>query len=396
MEFRMARRMDNMKASEVREALKITQQPDIISFAGGLPAPELFPVRELIEVSRMVLQESGSRALQYAPTEGYNPLRDWVAARMNQTLGTEMKRENILITHGSQQALDLAGKVFLDEGDVVLCERPTYLAAITAFRAYGCVFAEVDTDKDGMLPESLEEQLRVNDRVKLVYIIPDFQNPTGTTWSRARRKQAAEITAKYGVPLFEDNPYHELRYEGEHLPSAKVFDRTSNVLCTGTFSKIFCPGLRIGWLAGDEDLIRRVTLAKQGTDLQCNTLAQMEIVKFMECYDIDAHIERIRDVYRSRRDVAVETMSRTFPDSVQFKRPNGGLFTWGAAPANVNIRKVLSRCLDRKVAFIPGGSFYANNPQENTFRLNFSCMPEKRIREGIKIIGEELVQFLRE
>jgi len=383
MEFKTAKRMSRIRASEIREILKVTERPEIISFAGGLPAPELFPVDAIKEVNRLVLEQDGAKALQYSPTEGYRPLRDWIAKRMNSRLGTDFDADGIVITHGSQQALDLSGKVFLDEGDVVLCESPTYLAAISAFRAYGCEFIEIPTDDDGMVMAELAKALEGCDKVKLIYVIPDFQNPTGRTWSSERRKQLAELSAKYRVAVLEDNPYGELRFEGDFLPSVKSFDVTGNVLCTGTFSKIFCPGYRIGWIAGDKEIIRKYVLVKQGTDLQCNTIAQMEIAKYLDLYDIDAHIETIREVYRKRRDLAIQTMEHVFPEGVTFTRPQGGLFAWVELPASVDARKLLEKCLEQNVAFVPGGSFFPNGGKENTFRINFSNMPEDRIVEGL-------------
>ena len=396
MEFRLAKRMSEIKASEIREILKVTEKPEVISFAGGLPAPELFPVNEIKEVNRIVLEESGTKALQYTTTEGYRPLRNWIAERMNCRLGTSFDCDNILITHGSQQALDLSGKVFLDEGDVVFCESPTYLAAISAFKAYGCEFIEISTDDNGMIIFELEKQLENCKRAKLIYVIPDFQNPTGRTWNIERRKQLAEVSAKHGVAVVEDNPYGELRFEGDFLPSVKSFDTTGNIFCTGTFSKIFCPGYRIGWIAGDKDIIRKYVLVKQGTDLQCNTIAQMEISKYLELYNIDTHIEKIREVYRKRRDLAVQTMENTFPDNVVFTRPNGGLFAWVELPIYINARKVLEKSLEQNIAFVPGGSFFPNGGKENTFRINFSNMPEDRIVEGLTRLGNILKDFINE
>lgn len=387
MEFKMARRMSNIKASEIRELLKIIEQPEVISFAGGLPAPELFPVEAIIEVNRLVLESDGAKALQYSTTEGFQPLREWIANRMNQRLGTAFDCDNILITHGSQQALDLTGKVFLDEDDVVFCESPTYLAAISALKAYGCRFVEIPTDDQGMVIAELEKQLAQHPEGKLIYIIPDFQNPTGRTWSLERRKELAALSARYGIAVLEDNPYGELRFEGEFLPSVKSFDCTGNILCTGTFSKIFCPGYRIGWVAGEKEIIRQFVLVKQGTDLQCNTIAQMEIAKYLELYDIDAHIEKIRAVYKKRRDLFVQTMQKTFPDSVSFTIPSGGLFAWVELPEDMNARDYLEKCLAENVAFVPGGSFFPNGGHENTLRLNFSNMPEDRIVEGITRMG---------
>ena len=394
MEFKIAKRMSSIKASEIREILKITERPEVISFAGGLPAPELFPIEEIKAVNRIVLDENGQKALQYTTTEGYEPLRKWIAQRMNERLGTSFDCNSVLITHGSQQALDLTGKVFLDEGDTVFCESPTYLAAISAFRAYGCNFVEIPTDDEGMIISELEKQLKICQKPKLIYVIPDFQNPTGRTWSLERRKQLADVSAKYKIAMVEDNPYGELRFEGEFLPSVKSFDAIGNTLCTGTFSKIFCPGYRIGWIAGDKDIIRKYVLAKQGTDLQCNTIAQMEISKYLELYDIDTHIEKIREIYRKRRDVAIQTMETAFPKGITFTRPQGGLFAWVELPSYVNARDVLEKCLEENVAFVPGGSFFPNGGGENTFRINFSNMPEGKIAQGLTRLGNVLKKFI--
>ncbi len=390
-----AKRIASLKASEIREILKVTENPDVISFAGGLPAPELFPVEEIKEVNRIVLEESGQKALQYTTTEGYAPLRKWIAQRMNSRLGTSFDSDNILITHGSQQALDLTGKVFLDEDDVVLCESPTYLAAISAFKAYGCKFIEIPTDDNGMIMEALEKILESTPNIKLIYAITNFQNPTGKTWSLERRKRLAELSAKYSVMVMEDNPYGELRFEGEFLPSVKSFDKDGYILCTGTFSKIFCPGYRIGWVAGDKEIIRKYVLVKQGVDLQCNTIAQMEIAKYLELYDIDEHIAKIAETYKERRNLAIEVMEKTFPESVTFTRPEGGLFMWVELPAHINARDVLDECLKRKIAFVPGGSFFPNGGRENTFRINFSNMPNERIAEGLTVIGQVLHEYIK-
>lgn len=392
--YKFAERMSHLKASEIRELLKLTEKPEVISFAGGLPAPELFPVAELLKVNRLVLEEEGTEALQYTTTEGYGPLRNWIAERMNKRLGTEFEADDILLTHGSQQALDLSGKVFLDKGDVVLCESPTYLAAISAFRAYDCSFVEVPTDDDGMLPDELVRILASTEKVKLIYVIPDFQNPTGRSWSLERRKSLVEIATKHQVVVIEDNPYGELRFEGEDLPSAKAFDRIGCVLCLGTFSKTFCPGYRIGWVAGDREIIHKLVLVKQGADLQCNTIAQREIAKYLELFDIDEHIARIRHVYKIRRDLTVKTMEEEFPEGVTFTRPQGGLFAWVELPDGINARDVLVRSLEKNVAFVPGGSFFPNGGRENTMRINFSNMPEEKIVEGLKCLGGVLREFV--
>ena len=390
MEYRYAGRLSNIRASEIRELLKLTERPEVISFAGGLPASELFPIQEIKEVNDYVLDCCGEQALQYTTTEGFRPLRRWIAERMNSRLGTAFDEDNIMITHGSQQALDLTGKVFLEEGDVVLCESPTYLAAISAFRAYGCRFAEVETDEEGMIISRLEKALEENPEAKLIYVIPDFQNPTGRTWSLERRRQLVELSAKYNVMVIEDNPYGELRYEGRFLPSVKSFDNEGNVLCTGTFSKIFCPGYRIGWIAGEKEVIRKYVLVKQGVDLQCNTVAQMVISTFLEKYDIDAHIDKIREVYRRRRDAAVDSIERFFPDNIKYTKPEGGLFLWVELDEKMNATKLLEKCLEQDVAFVPGDSFYPNRGKRNTMRINFSSTQEEQIVEGIRRIGNAI------
>ena len=396
MKLKFAKRMSYIKASEIREILKVTEQEDVISFAGGLPAPELFPIEEINEINQIVLKEAGTKALQYTTTEGYAPLREWIANRMNERLGTTFDKDNILVTHGSQQGLDLSGKVFLDDGDIVLCESPTYLAAISAFKSYGCSFIEIPTDENGMNMEALEEILSSTENVKLIYVIPTFQNPTGKTWNLERRKKLAELSAKYDVAVVEDNPYGELRFEGESLPSIKSFDTAGNILCTGSFSKIFCPGFRIGWIAGDKDIIRKYVLVKQGTDLQCNTIAQMTIAEYLKRYDIDKHIGKIVEVYKKRRDIAIKCMERYFPDNIKFTHPEGGLFTWIELPEGISAREILSKCLERKIAFVPGGSFFPNGNRENTFRINYSNMPEDRIEKGLKIVGEVIKEYIKE
>ena len=396
MKLNFAKRMSSIKASEIREILKVTEQEDVISFAGGLPAPELFPIEEINEVNQIVLREAGTKALQYTTTEGYAPLREWIAKRMNERLGTSLDKDNILITHGSQQGLDLSGKVFLDEGDVVLCESPTYLAAISAFKSYGYHFIEIPTDEHGMDMNILENVLSNTGNIKLIYVIPTFQNPTGKTWNLERRKKLAELSAQYNIAVIEDNPYGELRFEGETLPSVKSFDAVGNILCTGSFSKIFCPGFRIGWIAGDKDIIRKYVLVKQGTDLQCNTIAQMVIAEYLKRYDIDKHIGKIVEVYRKRRDVAVKCIEGYFPEGIKFTHPEGGLFTWIELPEGISARDILEKCLEKKIAFVPGGSFYPNENKENTFRINYSNMPEEKIKKGLQMIGEVIQEYIHE
>jgi len=390
MSVRFAGRMDVMRASDIRELLKITERPEVISFGGGLPAPESFPTEELMAVAAEVLSTQGARALQYSTTEGHRGLREIVASRMNATLGTAVQASGILITHGSQQGLDLTGKIFLDEGDEVLCESPTYLAAINALLAFQPRFVEVPTDDEGMIPSELERCLDRSTRARLIYVIPNFQNPSGRTWSLERRVALLEAAERRGLVVVEDDPYGQLCYEGVTPPALLALAGTGTVVYLSTFSKIFCPGMRIGWLAAPPAIYEKYVLAKQGADLQTSTFSQALLYAYLTRYDIDAGIRRIRDLYGRRRDVMLRAIEREFPPGVRWTRPRGGLFLWVTLPAHVGARDVLARCLERDVAFVPGGSSFPNGGHENTMRLNFSNMPEERIVEGIARMGAVL------
>ncbi len=391
--MKFAKRMDYLKASEIRELLKLAEKPEIISFAGGLPAPELFPTEELAKVSEVVLKEHGMQALQYGPTDGFTPLREKIAKRM-EVFGFKTNAENILITSGSQQGLDFSARVFLNEGDIVICESPSYLGAINAFKACMPQFVEVATDAEGMVMEDLEEILKTRDNVKMIYVIPDFQNPSGKTWSVERRKRLIELANEYDLPVIEDNPYGELRFEGEIPPSLKAFDTEGRVIFLGTFSKTFSPGMRLGWVIADAPILQKYNFIKQGADLQSSTIAQREMNTYMEMYDFDAHIEKIKKVYKNRRDVMIEAIKEHFPSNVTYTYPEGGLFTWVVLPEHLSARDIMPKALENNVAFVPGGSFYPNGGNENTFRLNYSNMSEDKIKEGIARLGKVLKEMM--
>ncbi|WP_297133289.1 aminotransferase-like domain-containing protein [Terrisporobacter sp.] len=396
MAVKYAKRMDLFKTSELGDILKLIEKPEIISFAGGLPASELFPVEEMKNISVKVLDECGEEALQYSSSQGYLPLRKHIAERMNKKNQTNVSHEDILITSGSQQALDFAGNVFLDEGDVVLCESPSYLGALNAFKGYQPKIVEIETDKEGMLPEALEKALKENDNVKFIYVIPDFQNPTGITWSLERRKKFMEVVNEYEIPVLEDNPYGELRYEGEYLPSLKALDTKGLVIYLGTFSKIFCPGYRMGWTCASKDILSKFITSKENSDLQTSTISQRDISKFIDEYDLDAHIENIKATYKKRRDVMIKCMKEEFPKGVSFTNPHGGLFTWVELPEQLNAQELMKKCVENNVAYVPGGFFFPNGNKENYFRLNYSSCKEERIAEGIKRLGQVLKEAIRE
>ncbi|WP_373898426.1 PLP-dependent aminotransferase family protein [Haloimpatiens sp. FM7315] len=393
MDIEFSHRSLGLKASEIRELLKLTQRPEVISFAGGLPAPELFPIEKINLITTKVLNEQGRQALQYSTTEGYNPLREIIVKeRMNKS-GVKTAIQNILIVNGSQQALDFSAKLFVNKGDIIICESPSYLGALNAFKAYEPTFLEISMDDDGMNMDELEEALKNHNNVKMIYTIPDFQNPSGKTMSVERRKRIAELSSKYKIPVIEDSPYGELIFEGSPYPCIKSFDKDGYVITLGTFSKTFCPGLRLGWICAHEEILKKYILLKQGSDLQSNTLTQMIAAKFMQEYSLDEHIEKIISVYKKRRDIMLDSMEKYFPKEVTFTYPKGGLFTWVNLREDIDSIDVNVQALKQNVAFVPGASFYPNGGNLNHFRLNYSNMNEERILEGIKRLGNVIKQY---
>lgn len=403
-EHRFAQRTERMSGSAIRELLKLTEQPDIISFAGGLPAPEIFPVEEFLAATeRVLLGENGALALQYSTTDGYRPLREMIARHATR-YGIKVDADNVLITSGSQQALDLLGKIFINRGDRILVEAPTYLGALQAWNAYGAEYVPVPMDENGMDTDELEQALRTGP--KFIYVLPNFQNPTGVTLSLERRHRLVELAERYGVPIVEDDPYGQLRYEGEHLPSLATLDAqlqghcglnyTGNVIYLSTFSKILAPGIRVAWVIAPPNVIRKLVLAKQGTDLQTATFNQLVTYEMAHGGFLDRHIKTIREVYSARRDAMLSAMQEHFPQSVKWTKPAGGLFLWGILPEGENTRHVLESAVQEKVAFVPGAPFFSNGKGENTMRLNFSNMPIVKIHDGIARLGKVLQRELGE
>lgn len=390
-----SKRMDNVKASEIRELLALTRRPEVTSFAGGLPAPELFPVEEFKRACDAVLEENGTTALQYGTTDGWAPLREQIAQRLFAKNQIRTDAKNIMLTAGSQQGLDYCGRLFLDPGDVVVMESPSYLGAINAFKLSEPNFVEVPTDSDGMIMSELDRILATTDRVKLIYVIPDFQNPSGRTWPLERRKQFMEIISKYEIPVIEDNPYGELRYKGEYFPSLKSMDTKGLVIYLGTFSKILAPGTRIAWMCASDDYINKFNLIAQAAVLQTSTFGAMAISKFIEMFDLDAHVEQIREVYKHRAGVMVQAMKDYFPPEVKFTDPDGGLFTWAELPEYINTRELAAECLKQNVAFVPGSGFFPNGGNEHCMRLNYSCSTDEQIVNGIRIIGDMIRKNLK-
>lgn len=408
---RYAQRIQGMGSSIIRELLKFTQQPDIISFAGGLPAGELFPIDHFRQAADRVLKEQGELALQYSTTEGYLPLRQLIAERFSR-FGVQVTAENVLITSGSQQGLDIIGKVMIDPGDLILTEEPTYLGALQAWRAYQAEYITVPIDDDGIvLDERLQDALRSGP--KMMYILPSFQNPGGVTLSLERRKKLLETAAHFGIPIIEDDPYGDLVFEGEPLPPLLALDAQTNVpdngkdplangkvLYLGTFSKTLAPGFRLGWIVGPQEVVRKCVMAKQGMDLHTSTFSQMVAYEAAKDGFLDRHGALIRKVYGERRDVMLQALADYMPDGVTWTHPNGGLFLWVKVPPVVDTMELLQTAVAHKVAFVPGIAFYPPGPlQENgrhAMRLNFSNARPELIQEGIKRLGSAIKAALKE
>ena len=386
---------NKVKASEIREILKLTEKPEVISFAGGLPAPELFPIEEIKTVTEMVYDNEGIKSMQYGTTEGYVPLRNAIAKQRLEPFNMKANINNIMITSGSQQGLDLTGKLFIDKGDNIIVESPSYLGALNAFKAYKTNFLEVPMDADGMIIEELEKIINSNSNIKFIYTIPDFHNPTGKTLSIERRRKLAEIAAKYKIPVIEDSPYGELVLEGEKYPTVKSFDEEGYVIYLGSFSKIFCPGFRIGWIYADEEIINKYVILKQGTDLQVSSVDQRVVAYYMENYDLNKHVEKIKVVYKSRRNAMMNALDKYMPKEINFTRSKGGLFTWAKLREGINAQELLKEALECNVAFVPGESFFASEGHINYLRLNYSNMPEDKIVEGIKRLAKVLEKYYR-
>jgi 2-aminoadipate transaminase len=393
--MKFSKRARNMQPSDIREIGKLTADPEIISFAGGMPDPDFFPMEELRAISNTILQEDGKVALQYNATKGYLPLREKIASRMLH-LDVNLSAEDIIIVSGSQQGIDFCGKLFLDEGDIVVCESPSYSGALNAFSSYLPEFVEMPTDEFGMDMEALEKIVSTTKNIKILYVIPDFQNPTGKTWSLERRLKLLELANRFNLLIIEDDPYSSFRFQGNRIPALKALDTQGRVIYMGTFSKTLCPGLRVGWVAGKQEIIDKIELVKQVADIHTNSFAQRQIDKFMELYDLDEQVRKVTDVYRKRRDVMLESIRAYFPSECHYTTPEGGIFIWVEMPTHVNARTVLLDAIDQKVAFIPGGGFFPNSKKENTIRLNFSTMDDGRIIKGIKRLGRVLEQAVHD
>lgn len=400
-EYRYAFRTQQMSSSVIRELLKLTELPEIISFAGGLPAPEVFPLERFREASNTVLENFGPQSLQYSTTEGHRPLREMIARHISR-FSSEVSADNVLITSGSQQALDFVGRLFVNRGDYIVVESPTYLGALQAWNAYGAQYIPVRADEHGMIVDELEAALRVGP--KFIYVLPNFQNPSGSTLSLERRQQLIRIADKYGVPIIEDDPYGQLRYEGEHIPSIVALDSeyrgpngghySGNVIYLSTFSKLLAPGLRLGWVIAPSEVIQKLVMSKQAADLHTSSFNQYIAFEAAKGGFLDEHVKVIRATYKERRDVMIEMMEEMFPAGVTWRKPKGGMFLWSILPEGMDSAEVLKRAVEKKVAFVPGEAFHPLGGGRNTMRLNFSYSSPETIREGIARLGVTLKELI--
>lgn len=383
-----SQRAQKLTSSTIREILKVTERPEVISFAGGLPSPQGFPIERMRAAFDQVLGTQGDVALQYGPTEGYAPLRAWVAQDMARH-GAQVSPDEVLIVSGSQQALDMLGKLFIDPGARVLVEAPSYLGALQSFSLCEPEFMAVPTDGGGLIPEALDAQL-VGD-ARFIYVLPNFQNPTGLTLDLARRQALVQRCARLGLPIIEDDPYGELRYAGEALPGLLGLGRSAGVtvIRLGSFSKVLAPGLRLGYVVAPRDIISKLVQIKQATDLHTATVTQMAVHNIVRDGFLDQHLPKVRALYRQQCDYMLDALHEYWPDSVHWTRPDGGMFIWVTLAQGIDTGRMLQEAVARNVAFVPGAPFYAGvPPQANTLRLSFVTVPQARIIQGVRILGD--------
>ncbi len=392
-QLEFANRVQGLEASAIREIFKLLKQPDMISFAGGIPAPEMFPNEELAEIAKDILMNNGKVALQYGITEGYDALIEVLNQRMA-AFNIGKPEDKLVIVSGGQQGIELAAKVFLNEGDGVVVEKPSFIGALNSFKSYNAELFSVNVENDGMNMDELENLLKVNNNIRLVYTIPTFQNPSGITMSLEKRQKLLQLADKYNFFIIEDNPYGELRFKGEDVASIKTMDDNYRVIYVGSFSKILSPGIRVGWVIAHNEIIEKIVVVKQVNDVHTNVLSQMMAVEYMNKYSIDVHIEKIRELYGRRCGFMLDCMDKYFPSFVDYTRPEGGLFIWCTLPEGYDTIEVMKESVKHKVAFVPGYTFMVDMKSKSPcFRLNYSTMAEENIEKGIKILGEVLSAY---
>ncbi len=397
MEYIFSDAFQQLKPSAIREIFKSLTDPTIISFAAGNPAPESFPVDELAKLSADIFKNSSTAALQYSITEGYPAFREAIAARQKEKFGIGTDKDMTMVVSGGNQGIDLCCRVLCNPGDAVICENPTFIGALNSFRACGAKTVGVDMDEDGMIPEKLEETLQKTKNAKLLYLIPTFQNPRGSTTSLARRKQLYEIAKKYGILILEDNPYGELRFRGEEIPTIKSMDDAGIVVYCSSFSKILSAGMRIGFIIAPEAIVQKMAVGKQCEDVHSNIFFQLLCYKYMTECDLDGHIEKIRAIYRRKCDLMLECLDREMPKEITYTRPDGGLFIWCTLPEGCDSAAFAKFAIAKKVAVVPGATFNCDTEAPSSaFRLNYSTPSDEQIVTGIQTLGEIAREYLKQ
>lgn len=388
-------RVSGLQPSAIREILKFTADPEVISFAAGNPAPEAFPTDTIAKLSADIFREEPINALQYSITEGYPKLREWLQNDLTKK-GLFHSGDQLIITSGAQQAIETTAKILCNEGDVIICEDPAFVGSLNAFRSYGVKLAGVPMDDDGMLPDKLEQTLKENHTAKFIYTIPNFQNPTGKTTTLERRKAILALAEKYGVYILEDNPYGALRFEGEDVRSIKELDDKGIVLYCGTFSKTLAPGLRVGYLLGPSEIVAKAVVGLQTSTVHTNIWAQMLTYRFLTTVDFDEHLKKLREIYRHKCRLMLDGLTAELPDFVTFTRPQGGLFIWATLPDRFDMNAFCKGAVQRKVAVVPGNAFSTDeNAVSHSFRLNYSTPTDEQIEKGVKILGAAAKELLK-
>lgn len=389
MEYNFSERVKNLKPSAIREIFKYAADPTVISLSAGNPAPEAFPIEEIAEISARLMKENPIGALQYSITEGYTPLRNRLKEYMKTTHNIGRAFDDLVITSGAQQVMDLTAKALCNEGDVIICEAPSFIGSLNSFRSYKLRLHGVEMEQDGMSIAGLEQALKEEPNAKFIYTIPNFQNPSGITMSFAKRKAVYELAKKYGVMILEDNPYGDLRFAGEHIPAIKSFDEDGIVIYAGTFSKVLAPGMRVGYVIAPAPVTQKIIVCKQGSDVHTNIWSQMIADEFMGKYDYDAHLSKLREVYRKKAGLAMDLLDKYLAPKITYQRIDGGLFIWCQLPEDADMLDFCKQAVLNKVCVVPGNAFLTDETQPcHAFRINFSTPTDEQLTKGIQILGQ--------
>ena len=389
MEYSFSDRVNSLKPSAIREIFKYAADPEVVSLSAGNPAPDAFPAKEIAEISADLLSRRPVDALQYGLTEGYAPLRDYLKKYMKDKYGIGSENDRLIITSGAQQVMDLAAKSLCNEGDVVICEAPSFIGSLNSFRSYNARLVGVPVESDGINTEILEEKLKTEKNVRFIYVIPNFQNPSGVTMSLEKRKKVYSLAKKYGVMILEDNPYGELRYFGENVPAIKSLDTDGIVMYAGSFSKVISPGMRVGWCVAPNPVIQKMVVCKQGQDVHTNMWSQIVIHEYVTKYDFEEHLNYLRELYRKKAQFMMDLLDEHLAPYITYDKIDGGLFIMCKLPDNINMLDFCKEAVKRKVCVVPGNAFLTDETEEcHTFRVNFSTPTDQQLEKGVKILGE--------